>query len=434
MMPKLPCDPSLFGAIVDELSDGVAVLDSFAVTYINSTLADMVGHSKADLVGSSFLDVAVMEDKTAFDKFCLDWSDGKDHKSSLDVNCFYDAGKSYAPASLIFLRVDGEQRNTETIVILKSKVEIQTAEKRFALLEKEFHQILDNMPDVFYRTNADGIFTMVSPACKNILGYDPKELIGTKISDLYAEPAARSLTIENLKQANGKPTKVEATLLRKDGTSVWASTNAYMRFDECHEFIGVEGIARDSTKRRANEVELYRSANTDHLTGLANRLFFNVELARAVAQSSKPDNDLALLYLDLDGFKAVNDTYGHQAGDRLLCEVASRLRKLCRNTDLIARLGGDEFIVLLKDNPQKRDVERIADKIIGSLSASYTIGGEVIDVGVSIGISFFPLYTQDNKEAGDFLRDADRAMYAAKREGTNLVRVNRPNTHKGEST
>lgn len=135
---------------------------------------------------------------------------------------------------------------------------------------------------------------------------------------------------------------------------------------------------------------------------------------------------MALLYLDLDGFKAVNDTYGHHTGDALLSEVASRLRNLCRNTDLIARLGGDEFIILLRDNPQKIDVERIADKIIASLSASYMISGEIIDVGVSVGVSFFPLDAQDAK---NLLQDADRAMYLAKRAGTNLIRANRPKSN-----
>ena len=273
MMSEFPCHPLLFGAIADEVSDGVAVLDGFVVTYINSTLEQMISHSKQGLVGQSFLDFSVIEDKVALTKFCLDWSNGNNRKSSLDVNCTYDAGRSHSPASLHFLRMIGDQWDARTIVIMKSKTEIRAAEKRFTLLEKELHQILDNMPDAFYRTDANGIFTMLSPASKDILGYEPAELVGTSITDLYADEKVRFSVIEKLKQANGKPTNVEATLTHKDGSSVWISTNAYMRFDEHHEFIGIEGISRDSTKRRANEVELYRSANTDHLTGLVNRLF-----------------------------------------------------------------------------------------------------------------------------------------------------------------
>ncbi len=419
-MPDISKTAALFSTFSDELSDGLVVLDGFIVTYINSKLAEMTGYLRSDLIGRSILDFVRKEDRESLEVFYLSSINDQPFSSGHEAICLHRDGESHFSGLIKFVRIAGSNAQAQSIGIIKTNIDSHVIEKRYAALEKEFHQILDNMPDVFYRTDAEGVITMISPACKMTMGYEPVELIGTKLADLYADSDVRSRTIEKLRSANGKPINVEATLIHKNGNAVWVSTNAYMRFDEKREFIGVEGIARDSTKRRNNEIDLYKAANTDHLTGLSNRLFFNVELSRAVTQSSNTKSGLALLYMDLDGFKTVNDTFGHQMGDELLCQVATRLRKLCRKTDLIARLGGDEFIVLIEDDPKVADVENIAKKIVEQLSRSFEVEGHCIDVGVSIGISYF---SENSKDADDFLRDADSAMYTAKRAGKNLIRT-----------
>lgn len=162
---------------------------------------------------------------------------------------------------------------------------------------------------------------------------------------------------------------------------------------------------------------LFRQANYDFLTGLANRSLFiehlNHELARCIRHKLKA----GVLYVDLDGFKAVNDTLGHTAGDELLCWVAKSMAKLVRTEDDVARFGGDEFCLLLTDVASEEDVSRVVDKIHALLAGPVEVGGKHMLVGASIGIAMIPDDTQD---LSDVFRYADIAMYQAKSRGTNL--------------
>lgn len=175
-------------------------------------------------------------------------------------------------------------------------------------------------------------------------------------------------------------------------------------------------LACSVVKRRVYQEQLKTMAYFDALTGLPNRRHFFDRLEQAIAYKQRYGNDLALMYIDLDGFKQINDLLGHDSGDVVLRQAGKSLRKICRKTDILARLGGDEFAVLVPQYTSIEDVALVADKIISALSAPFDIGGNQAQVGASIGIALYPA---DCKHQADLLNYADSAMYHAKSLGKN---------------
>lgn len=207
----------------------------------------------------------------------------------------------------------------------------------------------------------------------------------------------------------GKPR--ELSVLRKDGTEFPIEINVTeIRFGGERYFTA---IIRDITECKQAEEEIKRIAQYDGLTGLPNRRLFYDRLVQAIALAKRDRHGLALLYLDLDGFKAVNDTLGHDAGDELLKAAAGRIRHRLRESDTVARIGGDEFTVILPRIASREEVAKVAEKILGALSTSFSLSGrkEELRVGVSIGIAVYPA---DARDMDALIKAADTAMHSAK--------------------
>lgn len=177
---------------------------------------------------------------------------------------------------------------------------------------------------------------------------------------------------------------------------------------------------RYAIERKRAEDRLARLAQYDPLTGLANRILFWDRLAQAMARADRADRLLALLFMDLDGFKEVNDSLGHDAGDALLRQIAQRLDRAVRQVDTVARLGGDEFTVILEALEDRAHATTVAEKIVGTLSQPLEVSGREVAVSASIGIAFYPDGTDDPET---LVREADAAMYEAKRAGKNQFRL-----------
>lgn len=173
------------------------------------------------------------------------------------------------------------------------------------------------------------------------------------------------------------------------------------------------GVGREVTELRRLEQELEHRANHDSLTGLANRDYLRVELQAAIDYASRTNQGVALLYLDLDGFKFVNDRGGHDAGDRLLREVAARLQQGIRMGDVLARVGGDEFVVLLPGCRDADAARSVADTLRARLAKPFSLSDDLYQLSASIGVACFP---SDGTDADALLTHADRAMYGAKRQ------------------
>jgi diguanylate cyclase (GGDEF)-like protein/PAS domain S-box-containing protein len=208
----------------------------------------------------------------------------------------------------------------------------------------------------------------------------------------------------------------EMTLRRKDGTFVVEDVSINSVRNPKGEIEHFIGFHRNITEKKLYEEQLNHLAHHDSLTGLPNRLLFNDRLSRSLAQASRDGNSIAVLFLDLDRFKQINDSLGHSAGDLLLQSVSERLRNCIREADTIARMGGDEFTIILSGIDNVHDIEGIARRTVDALSAPFVLAGRETFVTVSIGIGIYPV---DGNDADTILRNADTAMYRAKEQGRN---------------
>ncbi|HTM60047.1 MAG TPA: diguanylate cyclase [Burkholderiales bacterium] len=204
-----------------------------------------------------------------------------------------------------------------------------------------------------------------------------------------------------------------------DGTVRYFSVSGEPRYAEDGRFIGYRGVGRDITEIALARERISSLAYSDPLTGLANRTSLGPSLEQAVQRARRRNAKLAVVFIDLDGFKQVNDVHGHDAGDALLIEVAARLRKHLRSSDLIARLGGDEFLVVLEDIQDLVPVEAVSRKLLGELARPFALASGEVQVTASIGVSTLP---DDAMDATALMKHADTAMYTAKQAGKNTLK------------
>lgn len=292
--------------------------------------------------------------------------------------------------------------------------------------EEELRAILDNLVEGVITIDEEGTILSLNRAIETIFGYDRDELIGNNVNSLMPEPHRTShddyLTRyrdTHVQHFIGTPREVEGR--HRDGSPFPIDISiAEVTLDEQRIFAGV---LRDISERRRIQQQLTEAnrqltelALYDHLTGLANRRLFNDHLSQFVARAARRDEKFALLYLDLDSFKPVNDTFGHAAGDQLLAEIASRLRTCVRQGDVVARLGGDEFAVLLENMADDEAIGATATNLLETIAKPVEIGDAEARVSASIGIA---RHSPTLAAPEAILKAADDAMYAAKRQGKN---------------
>ena len=262
-----------------------------------------------------------------------------------------------------------------------------------------------------------GVIDFLNPAAERMFGYTSGEVIGKNVKILMPEPHADAhdgylARYLRTGEAHMIGRARELSALRRDGSQFPIELNlTEIRFGGERNFTA---IIRDVSERKQAEESIRRLAHYDSLTGLPNRLLFYDHLSQAIRFAKRERHELALLYLDLDGFKAVNDTLGHDAGDELLKAAAGRIRHRLRESDTVARIGGDEFTVILPKITSRDNVGKVAEKILGALSTSFSLSGreQEVRVGVSIGIGLYPT---DAPDMDALVKAADAAMYEAKR-------------------
>ncbi len=286
--------------------------------------------------------------------------------------------------------------------------------------------VIDHVVDAIITITEDGIITSFNPAARDIFGYTNEEVIGKNVKMLMPEPyhsehddylSHYTSTGERRVIGIGR----EVTGQRKDGTVFpidLAINELYI--DQQRYFVG---IIRNITERKQAEEKIRQMAHYDHLTSLPNRALFADRLQQDLALAKRNQLQVALLFLDLDGFKGVNDALGHEAGDKLLQQVSKRLESCLREADTVARMGGDEFAVILSDVKDRKNAAQKAEEIIASLSTPYPEVGRECVIGCSIGIAFYPA---DAESQSDLLNRADAAMYSVKADGKNHFRFYQP--------
>ncbi len=285
----------------------------------------------------------------------------------------------------------------------------------------EWDWFFENSLDMLCIAGVDGWLKRVNSAFERTLGYTKAELL--------AEPYYHFVHPEDLEKTHELAAKLEEgeDCLRfenryrhKNGEWRWlAWTCPAPGTEKGTDYIFA--IARDVTEQKISEGEILYRARHDALSGLINRAAFDVQLTLALGRTERnPSNQVVLLMLDLDNFKAVNDTLGHQAGDAVLKEVANRILRYCRKGNIAARLGGDEFALIL-EGPSPLHPEVVALKLIESLRQPFPLGDDrSAQIGCSIGISTFPDSAQDEPS---LIKQADESMYSVKRNGKNLFQI-----------
>ena len=279
--------------------------------------------------------------------------------------------------------------------------------------ERLLASITDNIFEGIYRGTPDDGLVYANESLARMFGYDdPKLMLETAGPILYAEPDQRDELLERL-QRDGFYRDVEVEFVRADGSRFIGVNNAVAHFDSDWNVEYFDGAIYDITERKEAEAQVHRLAHYDALTGLPNRAMLDRRLQQAIRHARAAGQSMALLFMDLDHFKTINDSLGHSLGDTLLVQVAKRLGGGLRSDDSVSRLGGDEFLVVLAD-VDAEGAARGAQRILDLFAEPFDLEGHELRVSPSIGISMFP---DDATSAETLIRNADAAMYAAKERG-----------------
>ena len=297
--------------------------------------------------------------------------------------------------------------------LLTARRALDTAVQRANDSSASTRVILDSIREGVVSLRGDGSIDHMNPAAEAILGVSAIAAKGSPITG-FIEAADDDSDISTETLVGQELTDFEARIRNFDSAKPAVELTTRQIASELDENVRYAVFIRDIEERKRTIERLHQLEIFDTLTGLANRQEFMRRLDDAVALSRRSGNLVALLYLDLDRFKMINDTYGHPVGDGLLNEVAALLREATREIDTVARLGGDEFAVIMPEVRGLMEPQTLAERIIASLSEPITVGGTLLKTGTSIGISFYP---NDANEIDELIRLADIALYDAKRDG-----------------
>ncbi len=384
--------------------------------YVSPASVRMLGHTPDDLFGHAVAEFVHPEDRAA--AMTTPTIPGAEQDGDISTYRIQHKDGHYLWVETVHRTIRDPQNGAVREIHAASR-DVTTrkqAEDALRQSEQHFRTLIDNAPIGACIVDRQDVFVSVNDAYCALLGYTHEELVGHSVAMLYPHGRRPEAAAQASAQAyaQGHAGGVFA-LVTKAGRllTVLARTTAITGLDGQPQRAA---FLVDITAQVQREESLTRLAHYDELTELGNRVLFHDALRREVARAYRHKHLLALIYLDLDGFKAVNDTRGHDVGDQLLRAVARRLRACIRESDTAARLGGDEFTVLLHDVQAPADAAAVAEKILSIFATGVCVGDVILPVNASIGIS---LYSGEGQEGQDLLARADAAMYEAKKQGKN---------------
>lgn len=284
---------------------------------------------------------------------------------------------------------------------------------------RRLRSLFEHHPDGVFAFDLDGALIEANPAFSGLTGYAHDDLLSMRYQALIAPEHRRMVTERFVAASRGMASCFESVGVRKDGTRFEAAVTA-IPMTAGRRIVGVHGIARDITQLKNRERHIERLATHDSLTGLPNRNLLDDRLRHAVVQAERSGRRVAVLFIDLNRFKVVNDSLGHDKGDILLCIIADRLRQCVREADTVARIGGDEFAIVLEEVSTPESVITVARNVLSAIERPVRLEGHQLAVSGSVGCSLFP---KDGTEAATLLRNADLAMYEAKAAGGGALRL-----------
>jgi diguanylate cyclase (GGDEF)-like protein/PAS domain S-box-containing protein len=378
------------------------------IQLVNAAAKHLLGYDEHELIGRPLENLLAPEDREIFaetlrrrtvvgsEEHVFQARNGARIEMTVSIAPVLDGGD---PAGAIMIGRDMRERK-------EAESALRESELRYRLL---FEQ---NAAGVCVAA-LDGTIHDCNDTFAALLGYTRAELQGMQLGRLFVRPLGPD---ELASLLNDRPAldSFEVEMRRRDGGRVWALQNLTLSGGRIH------GTFVDISARKLAEETIEFHAYHDVLTNLPNRKLFLDRLSLALTRSRRSAKPLAVMFVDLDRFKSINDTLGHTAGDELLLEMSRRLRSCVRGDDTVARLGGDEFTIILAELRHPEDAANVAEKILASIEQPLVVAGTPIEVSASIGIALFPA---DGNDAESLLRNADRAMYRAKQEGRNTYQL-----------
>ncbi|MGH2826854.1 MAG: putative bifunctional diguanylate cyclase/phosphodiesterase [Actinomycetota bacterium] len=423
-----------FSSLVQHSSDVITVIEpDTTIRYQSPSIEHVLGYAPDQLVGTKLSDL---------------WHpDERDLVTDLHNDFILRPANTSARIEYRLRHADGSYRffdnvrtnlldNPEVRGIVVNTRDVTDAKRSADALsdsEERLRFLIEHVPNVVYtaETGPDGRWLYVSPQIEALLGFTPEEWVSDPErwwKQLHPDDRAAVLDDEEtlLRGTENRSGSIEYRMRTRDGRIVWVNDDAVMIRDENGRALHWSGVISEVTDRKVLELQLQHQAFHDSLTGLANRALFADRVEHALQRAARSGEQVAVLFLDLDDFKTVNDSLGHEAGDDLLVAVAARLRRCLRPSDTIARLGGDEFAILLEaENVASASV--VAERTVRAVEEPITLGDREVVIHASVG---FELGDSRQHTAGDLLRNADVAMYVAKSRGKARFEVFDSSMHK----
>ena len=409
---------SLYKALLQaqsDLGEGVATIEDEKIIYTNTALCHISNYTLEEIMSlPSFFDLMPPEERQkqrhAWQKRLM----GKQTPNFFETVIVRRDGRQIDLEMAVKEIVVDERR--QFILICRDITRRKRATAALRESERKYSQLVREAPDAIISLNQNGVIQVFNPAAERMSGYEAREMIGKRLAEqrLVAAPYLPKVEQEVALVLNGRERPpFELELVWQDGWRLTVEANP-RRMQGNGQIVGVQLTLRDISERKAFEEQLAHHVFHDPLTSLPNRTLFRDRVDRALARTRRTDASIAVLVLDLDRFKVVNDSLGHSVGDQLLIKVARRLQECVQPEDTVARLGGDEFTILLEEVKHVTEAIHLADKIGASLANSFIIDGHEFFITTSIGIV---ISTERHQRPDDLLRDADVAMYRAKEHG-----------------
>jgi diguanylate cyclase (GGDEF)-like protein/PAS domain S-box-containing protein len=408
----------LFSQLTDLMTEGFYVITDHRFEFVNPVLADMLQSSPKKLIGRPFVEFVHPDQRDQVVAYYSDRIQGKPAPQTYQIE-LQPPGCESPTTVEVDVRTLSLDEYTHPLVIgiVRSAKSYLSLQNELEETREQLNSILGNMSDTVYQTNMTGEVTFISRSVEQLLGYKAEEMVGSKLADYYWSPEERQKVVQAIVDNDGVITNVEAILRRREGSPLWISTNAYVKKNEAGEPVSIEGIARDVTRQKELEQRLEHLALTDSLTTLPNRRALMDELHESFAVAKATGQPLSLAYFDINGFKTINDRFGHLVGDQLLRHIARILPPLAAEGQSFGRLSGDEFLFILP----KSNVDaawKLGRELLKSVQENPLLASVgTVECSISVGVSEL---NGDDKNEFSLLDRADKAMYLAKKSVSNL--------------
>jgi diguanylate cyclase (GGDEF)-like protein/PAS domain S-box-containing protein len=419
MESTLEREEQLFRTITEQSSDIVVIVNrNGLITYVNPAIEETLGFKPEERIGANAFERVHPDDlKSTMEKFHTLTTDIKSPVIRDEIRLRHRNG-SWCTLEGVGSNLIQNDVVDAVIINYRDMTKRKQAEETLKEREEKYRTILENIQEGYFEVDLSGNLVFFNDSVCEIMGYPRQELTGLNYRKYTDEETAEKVffSFNRVYQTGGSTKEIDWQIIRKDGARRYIEASVSLSSDYSDKPIGFKGIIRDITERKQMHQQLNYMATHDPLTGLPNRMLFMDRLRFTLAQSKRNRKKMAVMMLDLDHFKNINDQMGHMVGDKLLKEVGVRLKGILRQNDTVARLGGDEFVVLLSDLEKTEYASAVAKVILKALQKHFVLSDNTISSSASIGIAVYP---DDCEDMESLLKKSDMAMYTVKSQGRN---------------